>query len=97
MAPVAAINENLQNLFEIPVLYYAGMSLVYSMKIYDRNFLLLAWGFTGFRIIHSIIHCTYNNVNHRFGAYLLSFACLIAIWVKIILHLWKEKIDISYI
>jgi hypothetical protein len=43
----------------------------------------LAWGFVVLRILHSVIHCSYNNVNHRFVAYALSCLFLLFMWIRL--------------
>ena len=43
----------------------------------------MSWAFVGFRFLHSLIHCTYNDVNHRFTAYLLSCLVLLFLWLRI--------------
>lgn len=73
--------NNFKNLFEVPVLFYVlviYLSVTSSATDLD---VILAWVFVGFRGLHSLIQCTYNNVNHRFGAYAIS--CL-ALWVMLV-------------
>ena len=47
----------------------------------DSLYLALAWGFLIFRVCHSVIHCTYNRVIHRFFCYLVAS---IMLWVFVI-------------
>ncbi|MFO8023740.1 MAPEG family protein [Thiohalophilus sp.] len=47
-----------------------------------RPYLVLGYAFFVFRLLHSVIHCTYNRVLHRFYSY--SVASL-ALWAMIIL------------
>ncbi|MDX1810821.1 MAG: MAPEG family protein [Gammaproteobacteria bacterium] len=75
-------SENLNNLFELPVLFYATCLFLYTTNLVDTTSLLLAYLFLLFRIIHSVIHCTYNKVMHRFYAYILSS---IVLWIYIVL------------
>lgn len=85
--PEMATNDNLMNLFELPVLFYAlclGLAVTgYS----DRFFTLGCWGYVGLRAAHSAIHCTCNAVIPRFVAYLLSTLVLFALWVGFALRL----------
>ena len=39
----------------------------------------LAWGYVGFRIVHSIVQATINIVAIRFTIFLLSTLCLIGL------------------
>ena len=80
----AAINtpsENLVNLFELPVLFYAVCLYIYLVRQVDTTYLVLAYGFLIARICHSVVHCTYNKVMHRFGAYVVSS---ILLWLFLI-------------
>lgn len=79
----AAASNNLKNLFELPVLFYAALLLSLVLMIQDGLLIVLAWGFVVFRILHSVIHCTYHNVNHRFAVYAASCLFLIFLWVRL--------------
>jgi len=75
-------SENLINLFELPVLFYALCIYLYVTGQVDATYLVLAYGFFVFRVLHSVIHCTYNRVLHRFYAYSISS---LALWVMIVM------------
>jgi len=79
----AAASNNLKNLFEMPVLFYAAVLLTLVMMIQDPLLVGLSWAFVAFRAVHSFIHCTYNNVSHRFVAYALSCLALIFMWIRL--------------
>ena len=86
MPDSASASNNLKNLFELPVLFYAAVLLSLVLMIQDMLLVLLAWGFVATRVVHSIIHCSYNNVNHRFAAYALSCLLLLFIWIWLALY-----------
>ncbi len=73
--------NNFKNLFEVPVLFYVLCFYLYLTGTADSTHVTCAWIFVGFRYAHSIIHCSYNNVGHRFLVY--AIACL-ALWVMLI-------------
>ena len=77
---VAGPSDNLLNLFELPVLFYALMILLYVTGLGDEIYLALAWAYVILRTAHSVIHCTYNRVLHRFSVYLMSSVVLWAMW-----------------
>lgn len=79
----ASASNNLQNLFELPVLFYVAVLLSLLLMIQDGFLVQLAWAFVILRIVHSVIHCTYNNVNHRFAAYALSCVALLFMWIRL--------------
>ena len=45
--------------------------------------LALAWSYVVLRVAHSMIHCTYNRIVHRFTAFALSNVILVALWVSL--------------
>ena len=79
----AAASNNLKNLFEMPILFYLAAMLAMLLLIQDLLLVRLAWGFVILRVVHSIVHCTYNRVMHRFIAYFLSCLFLLLIWVRL--------------
>ena len=79
----ANASNNLKNLFELPILFYTAILLSLLLMIQDPLLVQLSWGFVGLRVVHSVIHCTYNNVNHRFVAYAVSSLFLLFIWIRL--------------
>jgi len=75
--------DNLKNLFEMPILFYAAALLSMVLMIQDPLLVQLAWGFVALRYVHSIVHCTYNRVMHRFTAYVASCLLLLLIWARL--------------
>jgi hypothetical protein len=53
---------------------------VYATEREDARVLGGSWLFVGLRALHSAIHCTYNNVLHRFYVYVTSTVLLFALW-----------------
>ena len=70
-------SDNLQNLFEIPIIFYALVLYLFVTQQVDAVYVNTAWIFTIFRILHSAVHCTFNLVMLRFYLYLVS---TIAVW-----------------
>lgn len=79
----AAQADNLKNLFELPVLFYVAVLLTLVLMIQDRLLVQLVWGYVALRYVHSLIHCTYNRVMHRFIAYAASCLVLMIIWARL--------------
>jgi hypothetical protein len=65
-------SDNFKNLFEIPVLFYALVLYFYATKQVDFWYVNAAWIFVAFRLLHSIVHCTFNLIMLRFYLYLFS-------------------------
>ena len=47
----------------------------------------VAWAYVALRIVHSLIHLTYNRVMHRLTAFAISSTVLALLWVLAALHL----------
>ena len=80
---VAGPSDNLVNLFEIPVLFYVALIILYVTNLANGLYLGLAWAFVLLRYAHSLIHVTYNRVMHRFGVYFAGTLLLWVIWVML--------------
>ena len=78
---VAYAANNLKNLFELPVLFYALCLYLYVSASVDALYLGLAWGFVALRVLHSIVHCSFNRVMVRFYLYVASAA---ALWIMLV-------------
>ncbi len=70
-------SDNLKNLFEIPVLFYALVFYLFITKQVDTVYVNAAWVFVVFRALHSAVHCTFNLIMLRFYLYLFS---TLAVW-----------------
>lgn len=76
--------DNLRNLFEIPVLFYALCLAVVSVGVATPLLVDGAWAYVLLRAVHSLIHCTYNRVMHRFATYVASSALLFVLWAAFV-------------
>lgn len=79
----AAASNNLKNLFEMPILFYVAILLALLLLVQDQLMVLLSWAYVGARFAHSLIHCSYNDVNHRFAAYAVSCVVLLLLWIRL--------------
>jgi len=86
----AAPADNFNNLLEMPLLFYCAVLLSLVLLIQDDLLVQLAWGFVVLRAMHSLIHCTYNRVLHRFAAYLGSSLLLMLIWFRLGLYILTQ-------
>ena len=76
-ADVSNPSDNLKNLFEIPVLFYALALYLFVSEQVDAAHVAAGWVFVVFRALHSAVHCTVNIVLLRFWLYLIS---TLAVW-----------------
>ena len=79
ISPPAVSNpsDNLKNLFEIPVIFYALALYLFATRQVDALYVGAAWVFVAFRVLHSAVHCTFNLVMLRFYLYFFS---TLAVW-----------------
>ena len=77
----SSASNNFKNLFELPVLFYAVCLYLMVTQQVDSFYVNCAWAFLALRTVHSLIHCSYNRVAHRFAVYLLS---AIALWLMVV-------------
>jgi hypothetical protein len=74
---VANPSDNLKNLFEVPTVFYAVILYLYVTQQVESHYLWAAWIFFGFRVLHSVVHCTCNFIPLRFALYIIS---TLALW-----------------
>lgn len=78
---VATPADNFRNLCELPTIFYAVVLYVYATQQVDSAYLVAAWIFFAFRILHSIVHCTFNYIPLRFAVYVIS---AVALWFMVL-------------
>lgn len=71
--------HNYNHLMEQPTLFYAVALTLAVAGSGDGLNAWIAWGYVGFRVIHSIVQATWNRVAVRFLFFCLSTFCLIAL------------------
>lgn len=86
----AGPSDNFRNLFEMPVLFYLAVLLSLVLLIQDAMLVQLAWVFVALRAAHSLVHCTYNRVMHRFLVYFTSSLVLILMWYRLALYILTQ-------
>lgn len=88
LSPAAVNNpsDNLKNLFELPVIFYALVLYLFVTKQVDTVYVLAAWIFVVFRVLHSVVHCTFNLIMLRFYLYLVAALALWFIAIRAALY-----------
>ena len=79
--------DNYRNLFETPVLFYALVACAVAAAYAPPWLVIGAWCYFGLRVVHTIIHCTYNNVMHRLAVFAIGFVLLVGLWIAFVLTL----------
>ena len=74
-------SHNYNHLMEQPTIFYAIALALALMDMGGGINYWLAWGYVGFRVLHSIVQGTVNVVAYRFTLFLLASLCLIGLTV----------------
>ncbi|MFW1676189.1 MAPEG family protein [Pontibacter sp. JAM-7] len=80
---VQLANRNFMNLLEVPVLFYLVGLIAYLTEQVTLLTLWLAWLFVAARVLHSVVHLTYNRVAHRLIFFTVANLLLIAFWLQV--------------
>ena len=85
-------DRNLVNLFEFPIFFYIICISIYVTGKVDDYFVLLAYWFLGFRILHSIYHIFINGflgaLPIRALFFVPSWAVVVWMWFRFIQMIW---------
>ncbi|MET0364622.1 MAG: MAPEG family protein [Sphingobium sp.] len=71
------------NLFELPVLFYAGCISAFVLGDVVPWSLGWAWAYVAARVVQSAVHLSYNNPAHRGMAFVLGIVCITGLWVHV--------------
>ena len=77
--------DNFKNLFEVPVLFYGLVAVALAVGFVPGWLVVGAWLFVALRVLHSLVHCTYNKVYHRLAVFMAAFGLLVGMWVTFVL------------
>jgi hypothetical protein len=72
-------SHNYNHLMDQRSIFYAIALTLALMDFGGGINYYLAWGYVGFRVVHSIVQCTVNIVAIRFPLFLLASLCLIGL------------------
>ena len=75
------VNYAYANQFELPVLFYVLTILVYITHLAGIVFVVLAWIFVIFRILHAAVHVTTNNIGLRGPLFGIGAIALLINWL----------------
>lgn len=78
---VMKTNNNLQNQFESPVLFYALCFMLWALGVVNIIGLSAAWGFVILRVVHAIVHSGSNIVAMRKKVFMVATALLAVLCV----------------
>ena len=75
---VLKVSNNIQNQFQLPVLYYALCLMLAFNNGVSELVLAFAWLFAVSRLFHAYVHVTSNHVPHRLRIFIIGFLSLVA-------------------
>ena len=81
---IAKTTRNFNNLFEVSTLFYAGFAVYLALDQIRRIPVNSAWVFVTARLLHSIIHLSYNNVLHRLVIFAIGNLSILIMWLGIV-------------
>lgn len=81
--------DNYRNLFEAPVLFYLALVVAFAGLQVTPLTTGLAWVYVALRCAHSVVHCGYNRISHRFYLFLASNVVLWALWGVLLVGLLR--------
>lgn len=84
---VSIPNRNFMNLLELPLLFYVVCIVLFVTGGASWTTVTIAWVFVVFRVVHSLIHLTYNHVIHRLLAYAVANVALLVLWLIVAVHI----------
>ena len=88
--PLRVISRHFANLFEVPVLFYVGLIMVYVTHQATPWLVGCAWTYVALRYAHTWVHLTRNNVIVRFSLYFASGFVLCLLWGTLLVQLLRE-------
>ena len=80
--------NNLNNQFQVPLLWYAVIALLLVTQKADMVAVVLSWLFIVSRVAHSMEHITSNNLRRRFAFFIVGFGAVVAMWAWLALRLY---------
>jgi hypothetical protein len=78
---VLQIHNAAHNQIETPMLFYALTILAIITRQVDMAFVVLAWIYVVFRLLHAYVHVTSNRVSVRGPLFGVSLLVLFIMWV----------------
>jgi hypothetical protein len=78
--------DHFRNLFETPVLFYAGCLAAMQTGVDSVGVLLMAWAFVAARLLMAFEACGRNKVMRRFQAFIAGCTALLFLWVQLAMH-----------
>lgn len=80
--------NNLNNQFEVPVLFYALIALLYATDSVNWIYVVLAFLFLAGRLIHTNVQVSGDNVGLRGKVFVINFLAVACMWLVFFFDRW---------
>ena len=87
--PLRVISRHYVNLFEMPLLFYVVVLMLYVTQQVNAWMVAGAWLYVALRYAHSVVHLTSNHVVARFSLYFASAGVLALLWGALLVQLLR--------
>jgi hypothetical protein len=87
---VLKINNCIRNQFEVPVLFYVLITILWSLGAVNIFVHVLSWLFVATRIVHAYIHTGSNYVPLRRGVFSLGILILLVLTIFAVVALFSD-------
>jgi hypothetical protein len=87
--PLRVVSRHYVNLFEMPVLFYVVVVMLYVTHQVNAWMVAGAWLYVALRYGHSFVHLTSNHVVARFSLYFASAMVLALLWGALLVQLLR--------
>ena len=88
---IRAINNNVKNQFEVPVLFYAVAIILWQLGAAGALAQTLAWLFVASRVVHTLIHTGRNSARWRFLAFAFGLLVVLALAVLVLIAAFRPS------
>jgi hypothetical protein len=78
---VRKLANNLDNQFQMPMLWYAATAFTLVLGLADTAAIILSWAFLALRLAHSVIHIGHNILIRRFAVFATGALVLSLYWL----------------
>lgn len=86
---VQKINNNIRNQFEVPVLFYILVVVLYQLDAAGIVAQILAWLFVVSRLLHAFVHTGSNDVPVRRRVFMVGCLVVLAMLVLAVVAIFK--------
>lgn len=81
---ITKTSNHFRNLFEVPVLFYVAGVLYIALDLEEPLAVQAAWAFVIARLLHTLVHLSYNNVLHRLIVFGFANISVLVMWISIV-------------